>query len=409
MNNLLQLRKIMRTLVFSAASAIAACTLTACDKEAEDALGPQDTGQEVSENGAVIPGQYIVVFKDASTLRLRATTTYAQRIEAVRTKGHEFLEANGVENARITQAYGKAILGVAAELSEQQVERLKADERIAYIEPDRMFVLKKPGSVGGGTPSGETLPWGIARVGYKTGTGMTAWVIDTGIDLSHPDLNVDEARSRTFVTRGKDAQDANDGNGHGTHVAGTIAAIKNTIGVVGVASGATVVAVKVLNAQGSGAYSDVIAGIDYVASAGKSGEVANMSLGGSASQAIDDAVLKAAQKGIKFALAAGNESANANNSSPARVEHPNVYTVSAMDNKDTFASFSNYGNPPIDYCAPGVSILSTWKNGGYNTISGTSMATPHVAGLLLVGIASDGTVTGDRDTKPDPIAVLKTK
>ena len=165
------------------------------------------------------------------------------------------------------------------------------------------------------------------------------------------------------------------------------------------------VAVKVLDARGSGAYSGVIAGVDYVAANGKSGDVANMSLGGPVSKALDDAVLAAAAKGIKFALAAGNESTDANNSSPAHVNHSNVYTVSAMNNTDTFASFSNYGNPPVDYCAPGVGIKSTWKDGAYNTISGTSMASPHVAGLLLLGnIATDGYVKGDPDNNADPIA-----
>ncbi|NJW54993.1 S8 family serine peptidase, partial [Salinimicrobium oceani] len=111
-------------------------------------------------------------------------------------------------------------------------------------------------------------------------------------------------------------------------------------------------------------------------------------------------------KGIKFALAAGNDSTNANNSSPARVNGTNIYTVSAIDINDRFASFSNYGNPPIDYAAPGVNIKSTWKSGGYNTISGTSMASPHVAGILVLGsVRADGTASGDPDGNPDPIAV----
>ncbi|GAB3176826.1 S8 family serine peptidase [Telluribacter humicola] len=111
------------------------------------------------------------------------------------------------------------------------------------------------------------------------------------------------------------------------------------------------------------------------------------------------------RKGIKFAIAAGNSSADANTASPARVNHTNVYTVSAHNSADAFASFSNFGNPPIDYCAPGVSILSTWKGGGYNTISGTSMAAPHVCGILLLGsVQTRGSVNGDPDGKPDPLA-----
>ena len=129
-----------------------------------------------------------------------------------------------------------------------------------------------------------------------------------------------------------------------------------------------------------------------------------MSLGGSASQALDDAVVAASTSGVKFCLAAGNESDNANNHSPARANGANVYTISAMSQGDNWASFSNFGNPPIDYCAPGVAVKSTWKDGGYNTISGTSMATPHAAGVLLLGSAkASGTVKGDPDGKPDNI------
>ena len=215
-------------------------------------------------------------------------------------------------------------------------------------------------------------------------------------------MNVDISRSKTFVATSKSADDD---NGHGSHVAGTIAAKNNNIGVVGVAPNATLVAVKVLNRSGSGSYSGVIAGIDYVAATAKSGDVANMSLGGPVDDGLDLAVSKAALKGIKFALAAGNESDDANNHSPARVNGANVYTVSAMDVNNVFASFSNYGNPPVDFCAPGVSILSTYKGGGYATLSGTSMAAPHVAGLLLLGaIVADGEVTGDPDGNPDPVA-----
>jgi len=219
--------------------------------------------------------------------------------------------------------------------------------------------------------------------------------------LDHADLNVDVARSRTFVDRTKNADDE---NGHGTHVAGTVAALNNTIGVVGVAAGAPVVAVRVLDRRGSGSYSWIIAGVDYVGANAKSGDVVNMSLGGPSSDALDQAVLNAAAKGIKFAIAAGNESQNSNNVSPARVNHQNVYTISAMDSKDVFASFSNYANPPVDYCAPGVNIYSTYKGGGYSTLSGTSMASPHACGVLLLGAPrTDGYVLNDPDGNADPI------
>ncbi|RDV11979.1 S8 family peptidase [Pontibacter diazotrophicus] len=404
----LHMRKVMRSVLCSAAVATAACTFTACDAEIEEAIAPQSTLQTSSENGAIIPGQYIVVFKDNGTLRLNATATYEQRVNAVREMGHELLTANGVGEVAIEQAYGKAIIGVAAKLSEAQVESLKNDPRVDYVEPDRMMVLARPGSGGGGGSTTEETPWGIKRVGTDSGLGKTAWIIDTGIDLDHPDLNVNAGRGFNAFTSGKDGRSADDGNGHGTHVAGTIAAIDNTIGVIGVAAGATVVPVKVLDSRGSGSYSGVIAGVDYVAVNGAPGDVANMSLGGPVSQALDDAVVAAASKGVFFALAAGNDGADANNSSPARAANgTDIFTVSAMNASDIFASFSNYGNPPVNYCAPGVSIKSTWKDGGYNTISGTSMAAPHVAGVLLLTNGkpnTSGFVKSDRDKTPDPIA-----
>ena len=180
----------------------------------------------------------------------------------------------------------------------------------------------------------------------------------------------------------------------------------NTIGVIGVAPGAKVVAVRVLDRRGSGSNSGVIAGVDLCRRQRPPGDVANMSLGGGVSTALDTAVVNAAAGGVRFALAAGNESDNANNHSPARANGANVYTVSAFAIGDKWSSFSNYGNPPIDYAEPGSAIKSTWLNGGYNTISGTSMATPHLAGLLLAGaVRSGGNVIGDPDGNPDVIGV----
>jgi subtilisin family serine protease len=215
-------------------------------------------------------------------------------------------------------------------------------------------------------------------------------------------LTVDVARSKTFLG-GTSTPD--DQNGHGTHVAGTIAAKNNSIGVVGVAAGATVVSVRVLDRRGSGSTSGVIAGVDYVAAVASSGDVANMSLGGGVSLALDAAV-SVASGSCKFSLAAGNETDNANNHSPARVNGANIFTISAMGIGDKWASYSNYGNPPVDYCAPGSSIYSTYKDGGYATLSGTSMAAPHVAGVLLLGaIRNGGSVSGDPDGNADVIAI----
>ena len=301
-----------------------------------------------------------------------------------------------------TQAYGTAVFGFAGTVPEGRLNALENDPRVAYVERDQAARIEPEARPGGGTPPAQSIPWGITRVGGAgDGTGRTAWIIDSGIDLDHPDLNVDVARSRDFTGSRVGAEDE---NGHGTHVAGTVGARNNSIGVVGVAAGASLVAVRVLDRRGSGAYSGVIAGVDYVAANGQSEDVANMSLGGPFSQALNDAVATASAR-VKFALAAGNEGTSATTRSPASANGPNIYTVSAFANGDTWASFSNYGNPPVDFGAPGVSVYSTYKGGAYATMSGTSMASPHVAGLLLLGnVTGSGYVSGDPDGKADPIA-----
>lgn len=354
------------------------------------------TQAHAQQRGDKIENSYICVFNANTVSRGNV------RAEAVRS-----VNAGG---GQLKHVYSSALRGFAANMSAQGIENARNNNsNIAYCEQDQIVTTgpiraDAPPGGGGSTQPAQTTPWGITRVnGGAIGTFATAWVIDTGIDFTHPDLEVDTARSRTFL--GGNTTPA-DQHGHGTHVAGTIAAKANTIGVIGVAPGAKVVAVRVLDRRGSGSNSGVIAGVDYVAANGQSGDVANMSLGGGVSAALDTAVVNAAAGGVRFALAAGNESDNANNHSPARANGPNVYTVSSFAIGDKWSSFSNFGNPPIDYAEPGSSIKSTWLNGGYNTISGTSMATPHLAGLLLAGAVRDGgNVIGDPDGNPDVIGV----
>jgi subtilisin family serine protease len=247
-------------------------------------------------------------------------------------------------------------------------------------------------------------PWGIKRVNGPIKPNPKPngkiFVIDTGI-AQVSDLNVDTSLSVDFSGAGS----WNDGNGHGTHVAGTIAAIDNSINVVGVVPGASVVAVRVLDSSGVGSYSNVIAGVNYVASKGKAGDVANMSLGGGISSILNDAVSNAAKKGILFAVAAGNSKDNAENYSPASASGANVYTVSCYDSADTFCSFSNFGSL-VRYSGPGLSVLSLSPDGGTSTLTGTSMSCPHIAGLLFAGnVNGGGFVKGDPDGLPDTIAV----
>jgi hypothetical protein len=248
---------------------------------------------------------------------------------------------------------------------------------------------------------GQCTPWGVTRVaGGLSGVGKRAWIIDSGIDLDHPDLNVNVALSRYFVGSSPD-----DENGHGTHVAGTIAAIDNGIGVIGVAAGAEVVSLKVFSALESSSDAVILQAMDYAATNATMDDVVNMSLGGWPTRAFDDATYALSLK-TRLVLSAGNDATDANFASPARVNGSNIYTVSAMDINDRLASFSNYGNAPIDFAAPGVNIASCDINGTYSFRNGTSMAAPHVAGLLLIGtICSDSKIIGDVDGKPDPIAV----
>lgn len=323
-----------------------------------------------------------------------------------------------------------AIKGFSAPIPDHRLEAVRNDPRVKLVAKDRPVALIAPivrpkappwcgsnpshpacgGDGGEEDPSGGQMePWGVTRVGGpQDGTGRTAWVIDTGVDLDHPDLNVDPTCSANFATRGKDSPD--DGHGHGTHVAGTIAALDNNRDVVGVAAGARICAVRVLDNSGRGSYEGVMNGVNYVAATGSAGDVANMSLGGPASpagDALEAAIASAAAGGITFALAAGNDGDDASNHSPAKLNAPNVFTISAVDSNDCMPSWSNYGNPPVDFAEPGVGILSTARGGGTTTMSGTSMATPHAAGLLLVGSLRDGgDACNDPDGNPDDIGVF---
>ena len=365
-----------------------------CEKS-DNITAPSNSQQTLSK--AVqndVAGRYIVVLND--------------NVSRVPDVASEMAKQNA---AVVGFVYSHSIKGFSAQMTKSAADKLSKDSRVKYISVDKLITLS-PGQNGGknnhngGSTTQEppqVTPWGITRVGGPgDGTGKTAWIIDTGVDLSNKDLNVDLTRSANFVPRGKDSPD--DGNGHGTHVAGTIAALNNNIDVIGVAAGATVVAVRVLDNSGSGYASWVIAGIDYVGANGKSGDVANMSLGGSSYQPIDDAVTGASSK-VKFAIAAGNSGAYAGNYSPAEVNGPNVYTVSAFGQGDVWASWSNWGySNPVDYSCPGVNILSLKAGGGTTTMSGTSMATPHLAGLLLLGnITTNGYVT-DSQNVDEPIA-----
>jgi hypothetical protein len=372
--------------------------LSACTNDrAVSPTAPQEEclTRPAATDGRPIQGQYIVVYREAPGGNPSAATGRAgDRVTAL-------LSRHGIGSAAVLTRFTGRTSGFCGKLSPAAAAAMAADPAVEAVEPDRVVSLAACFTV----VDERRVTWGVRRVGHGDGTGKTAWIIDSGIDQDHPDLNVDTQRSRTFIRGGASADDD---NGHGTHVAGIIGALNNRIGTLGVASGARLVALKVMNNEGEGWLSNVIAAVAHVNREGRAGDVVNLSLGGEGTSALlDREVRAAAEKGILFAIAAGNEARAASASSPARVNHPNVFTVSAMDSTDTFARFSNFGNDAVDYCAPGVRILSAYRGGRYAIMSGTSMAAPHLAGLLLLrgrNLATGGYARNDLDGTPDPIA-----
>lgn len=369
----------MRTFTTIVAS-VTAVMASAAPAQSPDAQADVETGK--------INNQYICVFKDS--------------VGSANVRGEAGQAAGPL--GQLLAVYEHSIRGFAVRLpadhanAAAHMAQLKRNSAsIAYCEQDQVVRA----FADDGDP--ET-PWGIERVnGYRSmaGSSKRAYVIDSGIDLDHSDLVVDRTKGFNCVNSRSGMDDE---NGHGTHVAGTIAARDNNSGVVGVAADLPVVPVRVLDRRGSGSWSCVIAGIDHVGKTASAGDVANMSLGGGYSKAVNDAVIAASSKGVWFVLAAGNNGANASNYSPASANGAYIRTISASDSADRMPSWSNYGGP-VDKAEPGVSINSTYKGGGYKVLSGTSMAAPHHAGLLAIdGAVTDcGAVTGDREAPADQI------
>lgn len=304
----------------------------------------------------------------------------------------------------IRHVYTHAIRGFSAIIPEGKLEILKRDPRIKYISPDK--VIRAHGVTGRGVkkPAGQILPTGINRIDadlnpYEGNSGVVIAILDTGIDLNHPDLAGNIVGGVDFTGEngtGNDNEMAS--KGHGTHVAGVVAAIDNNIGVIGVGSKLGLYAVKVLGRTGSGSYADVIAGIDFVTQNKNLISVANMSLGGSGTDSdpndpLHQAIINSVNAGIVYVVSAGNDGVDCKDTVPAAYDE--VITVSALDDrdgtpsKDVFAYFSNYG-ADIDLIAPGVKILSTANNGSTSSLSGTSFSAPHVSGVAALYIARNG-------------------
>ena len=361
---------------------------------------------------ALLPGAFAcsssgALTESADDLEARAAERYIVTLKDQTSTGTAWVEAHGVQ---AEQVFDHSVRGCVLRGTPEMAEELRNDPTVESVEPDVVVSLGEEGIAP--SPSEirsqatEILPDGVSRVGGpRTSAGGLAYVIDTGIDFANRDLFVVRGLSRNFVSaepnRGEDL------NFHGTHVAGIIGAKDNAIDVVGVVPNAPLISVRVLDSNGSGLLSEVIAGVDYVASRARRGDVANMSLGTIGRvDALDQAVLRAADRGVLFALSAGNEAVDAVNASPAAVDHPNVFTVTAIGADDCLADFSNFGES-VDFAAPGVGILSTALGGGILEVDGTSQAAPHVAGILLANrgvVNSDGSACNDPDGIADPIA-----
>jgi subtilisin len=346
-------------------------------------------------NGAVIEGQYIISYRSFDNL----PSTSALRIAQV---SKDVLQQNGIDASALRTSFSGDLCGFVATLTVEQAQRIKTGGVVETIEPDRIIALGSCFTV----VAPSLVTWNIKKVGYGDGTGKTAWIMDTGIDSDHPDLTVDVARSKSFLPGNTSIEDE---NGHGTHVAGIIGGKNNAIGVLGVASGANLVSIRILDKEGVGTLSSTIQGLSHISANAKAGDVVNMSFGEEGiSEALDRQVKAIAAKGVFFTIAAGNDGKAANLFSPARANGANIFTVSAVDSLDNFASFSNFGNDVVDFAAPGVRIVSTYKDGNYARMSGTSQAAPHVAGLLLLNGANlrySATAKNDGDGTPDKIAM----
>jgi hypothetical protein len=314
--------------------------------------------QAQPSNAAGPPDRYVVVLKDGASDPGRAADAMARRY-----------------GLGVGFVYGHALEGFSAVIPEGRLGAVRADERVERAEPDKTYHATT-----------QTLPWGINKIdadasSTKAGNGsgavsnVNAYVIDSGI-YSHPDLNV--VKNVNLTGDGKNT----DCYGHGTHIAGIIAAKDNAKAVVGGAPGAPLTGVKVLGCDGSGTLSTILKGVDWVTVNAKKPAIANMSLSGPANQTLDDAVKKSASGGVFYSIAAGNDGAKACNYSPARAGAGTlngIVTTAATDKYDREPSWSNYGSC-VDIWAPGVGILSTQKGGGTAKMTGTSQAAAHVGG-----------------------------
>src|SRR5215203_5434172 len=379
---------------------VLACSGMVLAQSAAPGDGEQQAAVEKSA-GQAVPGRYIVVLRDDANAQ-NVAEEHSRRL-----------------GAEVTSVYQHALQGYAAKIPSARLSEVNSDPRVLFVQPDRTAVAFD-----------QTTPKGVDRIegdlsSTQSGNGsgsdvdVDVAVIDTGINKTHPDLKVAGGRNFASWSLSKDGNTKwEDGHGHGTHVAGTVAARDNDFGAVGVAPGARLYGVKVLSNSGTGYQSWIINGIDWVTAHANTIDVANMSLGGSGtdgsceSNAYHMAICNSVAAGVTYTVAAGNSNADLRNYVPATYDQVLTVTAEAdfngqpgggapatcrSDVDETPADFSNYATLASDQghtiAAPGVCIYSTWKGGGYNTISGTSMASPHVAGTAALYKANNPTTT----------------
>lgn len=366
----------MRVTQLAAALGLA-LALAACGSHTPSAPSAQSGDlAPLYANGETIPDAYIVALKDGSLV--------GGGISAQSSAG--LLSALGLNAAdvRVQHVYSAAFQGFAAQLKQSALDQLRADPRVAYVEQDQVMrasATQTNATFGLDRVDQRTLPLNGSYVYNRTGSGVTAYIVDTGIRASHSQFGGRVGAGATAINDGRGTSDC---NGHGTHVAGTVGG-----STYGVAKSVRLVPVRVLGCDGSGSTSGIIAGLDWIRNNRSGPAVANMSLGGGASSSLDTATNNLWNSGVTVVVAAGNENQNACNVSPARAS--GTITVGSSTSGDARSSFSNYGSC-VDLFAPGSSITSAWytSDTATNTISGTSMASPHVAGAAALYLSGNG-------------------
>jgi subtilisin family serine protease len=364
--------------------------------------GYSATAQERSQEP--VPGQYIVLIKEtAITPVCLLETESADREQTAEintplrnsnlTKLKALRSKLGISETVVLNEYADAVVGFTAQLTDEAVLRIQQDADVAGVFQDYYVAFTAPDleeRPKEAESAGQVTTCAINNAGGSVdgSTKSTCiWILDTGIDMDHPDLNVvtNPMLARSFIP----GQSVEDGHGHGTHVAGIAAAKNNNIGVVGVSAGAKVIPVKVLANAGGGTWSQLLQGLNHVAQYDKKNDVVNMSMGGypvtnceNSDMAITNAVRNLGLSGTWVCIAAGNNSGNAGLSKPGCINGTKVFTIGAMNCNKSCAIYSNWSSAVVDWVATGSSVYSTHKNGGYTTMSGTSQATPVVAGII---------------------------